>query len=241
MNKFHSFLILLCSLVCISASVSAAEQKKIILGHDELQEIFTDIMGAHLPDHVEEIHVTHFSSTPGTITVPEGKISYHSTRKTSSLSPGKKFVSVVLSVNNQEQATFKMYGDIHFWGTVISAAHSISKRTLLDEDNLVTEFRDISMLGDNIIADVDEAIGKELKKSLRAGAVLYSHFLKNPPLVKRGDLVTILATTNSLRITVPGEIKNTGGLGDIVRVKNMMSRRTLQAKVIDEGLVEVQL
>ncbi len=241
MDKFHSFLIIFCSLFCISTSVASAEKSNIILEQAELQEIFADIMGAHIPDHVEEVHVAHFSSTPATITVPEGKFSYRSIKKTSSLSPGKKFVTVVLSVDNQEQATVKMYGDIHFWGSVISAAQSLPKRSIINEDDLVTEFRDISMLGSNIIDDVDEIIGKELKKSLRGGAVLYSHFLKNPPLVKRGDLVTILATTGTLKVTVPGEIKNTGGLGDTVRVKNMMSRRTLQARVIDEGLVEVEL
>lgn len=241
MNKFYSFLILFCSILCMFASVSAAEQNKIILDQAELQEIFTDIMGANVPEHVEEIHVAHFYSTPGTITVPEGKISYRSIKKTSSLSPGKKFVTVVISVNNQKQGTVKMYGDIHFWGTVISAAHSLTKRTVLTEDDLITKFQDISMLGDNIIADVDQIIGKELKKSLRGGAVLYNHFLKNPPLVKRGDRVTIMASTSSLKVTVPGEIKTTGGVGDTVQVKNMMSRRTLQARVVDEGLVEVEL
>ena len=241
MDKFYSLLILFCSLFCMSTSVAAAEKSRVILEQAELQEIFTEIMSADTPDRVEEIHVSRFSSTPATINVPEGKISYRSIKKTSSLSAGKKFITVVFLVNNQEQATVKMHGDIHFWGSVISAAHSLKKRSILSEDDVVSEFRDISMLGNSIIDDVDAVIGKELKKSLRAGAVLYSNFLKNPPLVKRGDLVTILATNGTLRVTVPGEIKNTGGLGDTVRVKNMMSRRTLQARVVDEGLVEVEL
>ncbi len=241
MNKLHSFLILVGTILCMSVSVSAAEQHRTIIEQSELQDFFVDILAANIPDHVEEINVTNFSSTPATITVPAGRISYRSTKNTSSLSPGKKFITAVILVNNQEQATVKMYGDVHFWGNVISAAGPLSRRTILTKDDLVTEFMDISMLGDGIIADVDDIIGKQTKKSLMSGAVLYSRYLKNPALVKRGDLVTILATVGSLRVTVPGEIKNTGGLGDTVRVKNMMSRRTLQARVIDEGLVEIEL
>ena len=113
MNKFHSFLILFCSILCMTASVSAAEANTTIIEQTEMQEIFTDIMSTHVPDHVEEIHVTHFYSTPATITIPAGKISYRSIKKTSSFSPGKKFVTVVISVNNQEQGTVREKPEHH--------------------------------------------------------------------------------------------------------------------------------
>ncbi len=241
MNKLRNLLILVSAILCMSVSVSNAEQNKIILEQGDLQEFFVDILSDNTPDHVEEINVTNFTCKPASIALPTGKLSYRSIKKTSSLSPGKKFITAVILVNNQEQATVKMYGDVHFWGSVISLAHPLPRRSILSEDDLVTEFTDISMLGDDIIYDADDIIGKQTKKSLPEGAVLYRRYLKNPTLVKRGDLVTILATVGSLRVTVPGEIKNTGGLGDTVRVKNMMSRRTLQARVIDEGLVEVEL
>ena len=59
MNKFHSFLILFGSILCMTASVAAAEPNTRIIEQFELQEIFTDIMGANVPEHIEEIHVAN--------------------------------------------------------------------------------------------------------------------------------------------------------------------------------------
>ncbi|OGR08393.1 MAG: flagella basal body P-ring formation protein FlgA, partial [Deltaproteobacteria bacterium RIFOXYD12_FULL_50_9] len=83
------------------------------------------------------------------------------------------------------------------------------------------------------------AIGKRLNTSLTAGAILYAALLTSPPLVARGDLVTIQIRTANLLVTVPGEVRNGGAAGDLVRVKNLMSRKEIFARVIDPGTVEV--
>ncbi|MCK5228635.1 MAG: flagella basal body P-ring formation protein FlgA, partial [Desulfobulbaceae bacterium] len=39
--------------------------------------------------------------------------------------------------------------------------------------------------------------------------------------------------------TVPGEVRNSGAIGELVRVKNLMSRKEILARVLDSGTVEV--
>ncbi|MCK9294727.1 MAG: flagellar basal body P-ring formation chaperone FlgA [Desulfobulbaceae bacterium] len=212
-----------------------------VLAQGDLQEIFTKIIKENIPRHIEEFRVSDFSSQPDSLKVPEGKLSYHLTNQILCASPGKKFISVVLAVDDKECGKVKMYANLHFWGTVLLASHSLSRRSILSPGDIETDFRDISMLGDNLISNPDQAIGKQLYKSLRAGDLVFAHLLKNPPLVKRGDLVTIIAKNGGLQVSAPGEAKNAGGIGEIVRVKNLMSRRVLQARVVDEGVVEVDL
>ncbi|MBU4263679.1 MAG: flagellar basal body P-ring formation chaperone FlgA [Proteobacteria bacterium] len=212
-----------------------------VLAQGDLQEIFTKIIKENIPGHIEEFRINDFSSQPESLNVPEGKLTYHLINQILCASPGKKFISAVLAVDGKECGKVKMYGNLHFWGTVLLASHSLSRRTIISAEDIETDFRDISMLGDSLINNPGQAIGKQLYKSLRAGDIVFAHLLKNPPLVKRGDLVTIIAKSGGLQVSAPGEVKNAGAIGEIVRVKNLMSRRVLQARVVDEGVVEIDL
>jgi flagella basal body P-ring formation protein FlgA len=49
-----------------------------------------------------------------------------------------------------------------------------------------------------------------------------------------------MAKSKAIQITAPGEAKNSGALGEMIRVKNLMSRREIHARVLDVGLVEAE-
>jgi flagella basal body P-ring formation protein FlgA len=212
-----------------------------VLGPAELQDIFTEIIKENAPEQIEEIRISDFASQPSSLSVPEGTVSYRPVNRYSCASPGKKFISAMIMVDGRECGQVKMYGNLHFWGTVVFAARPLSRGAIIAAGDIETDFRDISMLGAGLIKGPDLAIGKQLGKSLRPGDAVFNHQLKNQTLVKRGDQVTILAKSGGLQVSAPGEVKNPGGAGDVVRVKNLMSRRILQARVVDEGVVEVDL
>ncbi len=238
-NIFFVIMLVCFSLLHFAEPVEALTQKKIML--QDFKEIFSGIMKENIPSHIKDFRVTDFSCEPEAVAIPEGKLSYRLLNPVLCATPGKKFVSVVLLVDGNECDRIKMYGNIQFWGTVVLASHSIARRTPLSAEDIETDFRDISMLGDNQINLPEKAIGKQLTKSLRAGDIIFSYLLKSPPVVSRGDLVTIIARSGGLQVSAPGEVKNAGAIGEIVRVKNLNSRRVLQARVVDSSLVEVDL
>ena len=239
--RYLQILIIFCSLLLPQVPLQANADQGQLLGHDDLQAVFTKIIKENIPGQVEEFRIANFTSQPETLSVPAGKLTYRVSNEVLCAAPGKKYISANLLVDGKECGKVKMYGDLHFWGTVILASHFISRHTILSADDLKTDFRDISMLGDNQISKPEQAIGKQLSKSLREGDLIFGRLLKSPPLVKRGDLVTIIAKSGGLQITAPGKVNNAGALGEIVRVKNLMSRRILQARVVDQGVVEVDL
>ena len=236
-------LVILCCLFSSSLSVQAdgGQGTPKILNPGELQGIFTEIIRQNVPEHIEEVRISGFASEPASLPVPDGTVSYRLVNKFHSASPGKKIITALILVNGRECGQVKMYGNLNFWGTVVFASRPLSRNSIIAAGDIETDFRDISMLGAGVIKQPDLAIGKQLGKSLRPGDVVFNHQLKNHTLVKRGDQVTILAKSGGLQVSAPGEVKNPGAAGDIVRVKNLMSRRILQARVIDEGVVEVDL
>ena len=63
--------------------------------------------------------------------------------------------------------------------------------------------------------------------------------LKKSPIVVKGDVVTIIAESSGLRITVPGRVLMKGFTGELVKVQNLMSKKEIYAKVVNSAIVKV--
>lgn len=237
------FFIILCCLFSpfLSVRADAGQKTAKILNPSDLQDIFTEIIRQNVPEHIEEVRISGFASQPESLPVPDGTVSYRLVNMFHTASPGKKFITALILVDDRECGQVKMYGNLNFWGTVVFASRPLSRNSIIAAGDIETDFRDVSMLGAGVIKRPELAIGKQLSKSLRPGDAMFTHQLKNQTLVKRGDQVTILVKSSGLQVSAPGEVKNPGAAGDLVRVKNLMSRRILQARVVDEGVVEVDL
>ncbi len=83
-------------------------------------------------------------------------------------------------------------------------------------------------------------IGKRTKRVIDASSIFRYNFLEVLPLVKRGDLVTIVAESEALKITTQGVVTEKGCKGEMVRVINTSSRKEVFARVRDARTVEVE-
>ncbi|MEM7046660.1 MAG: flagellar basal body P-ring formation chaperone FlgA [Pseudomonadota bacterium] len=91
------------------------------------------------------------------------------------------------------------------------------------------------------IQSMDEIIGKTPVRWLSAGRALQSHQFKNPPVVERGEVVTVIIRHKSLRITTSGRALESGAIGEVIDVINASSKKTIQAEVIGRGQAQVTL
>jgi flagella basal body P-ring formation protein FlgA len=98
---------------------------------------------------------------------------------------------------------------------------------------------DLADLPANIVSDPEAVLGKRTKRVVGAQVPLRTDLIELPPLVKRGDMVVILAESNGLKITTLGQVKKKGRLGDRIPVVNMDSKKILHARVIDSNTVKV--
>ena len=99
---------------------------------------------------------------------------------------------------------------------------------------------DLADLPANVLSDPEAAIGKRTKRALGAQMPLRADSIELPPLVKRGDLVTIIAESNKLKITTLGQVKRKGRLGERIPVVNLDSKKLLHATVVDANTVKVE-
>ncbi|MFA7430222.1 MAG: flagellar basal body P-ring formation chaperone FlgA [Rhodospirillaceae bacterium] len=91
-----------------------------------------------------------------------------------------------------------------------------------------------------IATDSAEVIGMAARRSVRAGEPLRLRDLARPTLVARNELVTMVLTTSFMTLTSRGRALENGAIGDIVRIRNERSNKTVLGRVVDARTVVVE-
>lgn len=86
-----------------------------------------------------------------------------------------------------------------------------------------------------------DILGRAVKTySLGRGSVIYFDHLRMPQEVRAGDTVQVFIRRGDFAISVQAESLDSGSIGEIVRVKNLESKKTIKALVIAKNQVEIE-
>lgn len=241
MPRLPLILLVLAALAGVLPDQSArAADGSTVLGPAELQKVFAELLAGDASQPKRDIEISHFTATPASLELPPGTVDFRLISPGQVKPVGQQTVIADVLVDGVRRQQIKLSGDLKLYGEVACLTKVLRRQSIIAADDLEQVRRDLSMLGPDLISDKSLAIGKELKTTLQAGAVLYGRLLKEPELVKRGDIVSILAATDSLTITVPGRVQIAGAKGDLIKVKNLMSRKEIYATIIAPGTVQAQ-
>jgi len=89
-------------------------------------------------------------------------------------------------------------------------------------------------------ASMEDVVGKVLKRDVPASTLVTDQILEDRVVVKRGDMVTIIAESNKLIVRAKGRTVDKGRTGDTIRVKNIASGKEVTAKVVNSSSVKVE-
>jgi flagella basal body P-ring formation protein FlgA len=119
----------------------------------------------------------------------------------------------------------------------VCARRNLRKGDIIQEDDLYVVRKNISHLSSKVLTDTRKAVGLMIKHTVRKDACIKDWMVEKPLVVKRGDMVTILAESGNLRVTVPGMVLVKGHMDELIRVQNSMSKKVVYAQVIDDSMV----
>jgi flagellar basal body P-ring formation protein FlgA len=94
-------------------------------------------------------------------------------------------------------------------------------------------------VGADIVVDLRELIGKTPRRPLRAHEPLSTGDVQVPVVIHRGDLVTIVLETATMRLTAQGKALDDGGQNATIRIANTKSNRVVDAIVVGPNTVTV--
>jgi flagella basal body P-ring formation protein FlgA len=176
---------------------------------------------------------------PKRIILPRGRITYQVMAPRNTKYLGKIPLAVQFNVDGQFQKKVWTSATIEMFVEVVVAAKPLQKHMTISEDVIELRQMDLAHLPANVITDPQSVLGKRTRSTISAKTVLRTDLIELPPLVKRGDIVVIVAESKGLRITALGKAKRKGRLGERIPVENFDSKKILNAQVLDAKTVSI--
>jgi len=135
----------------------------------------------------------------------------------------------------------KIWGYVEANVPVVVLKRPVLNKAILSQEDITIELKPISRLPQDVILDKDSVIGKEVRMSLKAGTILrYSH-IERPVVIKRNQMVYIVARGKNFIVKAKGIALQDGRSGSNIKVKNISSKKILWGRVISSEEVEVTL
>ncbi len=150
-------------------------------------------------------------------------------------------VAVKVSCNAGVHWNIYVTGHIRAYREVLVAAHPLPRNSLISRSDVVIAEMDVGNLSHSYYTQPEEVLGLLVKRPVRANQVINAAALRLPRLVRRGDMVLVIAENGAVRVQIEGVAMADGALGDMIRVKNPRSGRIIRAEVRDKGEVRVVL
>jgi flagella basal body P-ring formation protein FlgA len=123
---------------------------------------------------------------------------------------------------------------------VLVASQPLSRGSLVQAAHLELRPTNSDQLYNDYLTESEQAIGKRLRRDVKAGELISNGMLLTPKAVKYGAQVTLISRVAGLEVRMRGKALGQGGIGERVAVQNLSSERTVEGVIRASGLVEVQ-
>lgn len=123
----------------------------------------------------------------------------------------------------------------------IVAKHHLPRGTVIKARDLKKKEIDANRLRQGYFNDKKPLIGMIVRSSIYAGNTIKPKSLQAPSLIYRGETVSIIASSNGIRVTIQGVALNSGRIGETIRVKSLRNKRVLEGRVVGRKQVQVLL
>ena len=153
---------------------------------------------------------------------------------------GKIPFSVHFDVNGKFYKRVWATATVEVLAEVVVTRKPMGRHKPITEDDIELLKMDLAKLPSDVVTEPEAILGKRTRRAIGAKTVLRADLVEFPPLVKRGDVVVILAESNGLKITTLGQVKRKGRLGESIPVINFDSKKILYARILDSSTVKVE-
>jgi flagella basal body P-ring formation protein FlgA len=204
----------------------------------KIEKIVSDFITQNIPQENKTVRIKEINVS-GRVVLSKGRIAYKVAAPGMRQLMGTCSIAVDFSVNGHFEKKVWATATVEVWGPVVVTRKPLGRYKPITEDDIMLQTMDLTHLSSNVVTDPEVVLGKRTKRAIGAQTPLRADSIELPPLVKRGDLVVIIAQSKGLKITTRGLVKKKGRLGDRIPVVNVDTKKVLYARVIDSNTVQV--
>lgn len=119
-------------------------------------------------------------------------------------------------------------------------AHPLARGTIITEKDIKMVDMPVDSVVNGIIFDPQQILGRELARPLNGGTTFRINQLREPNVIKRGQVVTLRAGAGGLQVEIQGKALSDATAGERVLVSNLTSGRQVEGTANSDGSVTVR-
>lgn len=178
-------------------------------------------------------------SLPGDLKLPAGEVSFEVIAPERWEGWGSASLAVVVRVDDQVKRNLTVLTEVEALAEMVVANRTLERGEVVQAADVSLAKRDLGKVSGRFCRTPSEVVGMRVKNAIRGNLPVRGDYLERVPLVKSGQLVTIVAENEVIRLTASGRAKGSGAAGDTIAVQNLNSQKEIAARVIDASTVRV--
>lgn len=155
----------------------------------------------------------------------------------------KRSGHTTLGVRCLLQPMWKIYlpVTIRIYKKIATAKQTLKRGEILGHDDITWERREISGLYQGYLENIEEYIGQITTRLITIHQPILPQALAPIKLIKRGENVILLAKLKGIEVRISGTALSDGSLSDMIKIRNLMSNRIIEGKVVAKGMAQIDM
>ncbi|MCK5558635.1 MAG: flagellar basal body P-ring formation protein FlgA [Candidatus Hydrogenedentes bacterium] len=220
------------------AGSTIATRSSQTIASDKLAEMLASYIESHMPWKAADT-VIDVQPPPVTAGLPSGNIAVKFESDGRYRYVDDAIFKTTILVGGKRCKTLYMRASVHPFQRIAVAVEDIKRGELISESDFSMVRKDLADLTGGFFADRAGLHGLVAARSIPTGTVISLRCVERPIAIKRGNIVVAEVRGNGFRITAMAKAMDNGRVGDVIRLMNVDSRKTLTGEVLDETTVRV--
>jgi len=152
---------------------------------------------------------------------------------------GKIELIVSASSNGMRYFKIPVHFNVRVFEYVAIAKRKIDRNQQLTKSNVFMARRETTKIRGLAFSSRELLTGKTASVSILPYTILTEDMVETPPTIKQGSVVKLFIETNGFRIVTKGLAQQTGYTGEVIKVKNLESKKILYGEIINSDKVQI--
>jgi flagellar basal body P-ring formation protein FlgA len=215
-------------------------QTGVLLKGDEVAAAFTRYVQEHSPYPPKNLTIEVFPLKEAVI-LPSPQVTLEPLPLRNDKLLGQVTLELVILCEGQPINRLKVSGQVRLKRLVVCAVRPLRPQNVIAPEDVQVIPREMTSFNNDFFYSPEQVVGHVLSKGVGPQEIITPRHLSQQPLIKRGDLVTVVFDQDGLEISTKGVAREQGYLGKTIRLLNPRSKKEFQGLVVDAKTVKVQL
>jgi flagella basal body P-ring formation protein FlgA len=150
-------------------------------------------------------------------------------------------INLIVSATSNSIPFFKVPVNfkVRVFEYVAIAKKRIGRHRNLTRENIFIGKRETTRMRGIAFSSMENLVGKITTMAIQPNTILTEGIVEIPPTVTQGSLIKLFITAKGFKIVTKGLAQQTGYTGDVIKVKNLDSKKMLYGKIINSDKVQI--